>query len=280
MIKRNLKLFFRDRTGVFFSFLAVIILFALYLLFLGDTVSQGFAFPDAQLAATCWIMSGIVAIATVSTTMGAFGIMVDDRSKNIDKDFFASPIARWKITADYLLSAISVGLMMTLLTFVFAELYILSKGGALLELVPMVQMLGAILLSVVASCSMIFFLVSFFRTQQAFSVASTVLGTMIGFVTGMYVPIGVLPEAMGWVIKLFPLSHSVALMRQLLLQAPLAAAFANAPTHAVEEFQKTMGVYYWFGEAKMSAGGSIAILVLTTLVFFGLSVLNMSRKRK
>ena len=38
--KRNILLYFRDKTTVFFSLLAVIILIALYVLFLGDMTCQ------------------------------------------------------------------------------------------------------------------------------------------------------------------------------------------------------------------------------------------------
>lgn len=281
MILRNIKLFFRDKVGVFFSFLAVIILFGLYVLFLGDTVVKGLGdMPGAEPLMMSWIMAGIIAIAAITTTMGAFSTMVEDRSKKISKDFYASPIPRWKITASYLISSIIIGLIMTLLTFVFAQVYIIIKGGEILAIKPMLLMLAYIVLSVVSSSSMVFFLVSFFKSQSAFSAASTVLGTMIGFLTGMYVPIGSLPGAIQWVIKLFPISHSVALIRQVLMKVPLSVSFANMPPQALEEFQKTMGVYYWFGDVKLNAFSSILILIATTIVFFGLSVLNMSRKNK
>jgi multidrug/hemolysin transport system permease protein len=41
MVKRNLKIYFRDKASVFFSMLSVIIIFALYILFIGDSVNSG-----------------------------------------------------------------------------------------------------------------------------------------------------------------------------------------------------------------------------------------------
>ncbi|MDD4543026.1 MAG: ABC transporter permease, partial [Clostridia bacterium] len=38
--KRNLMVFFKDKSAVFFSLLATLIIVALYLLFLGDTWSN------------------------------------------------------------------------------------------------------------------------------------------------------------------------------------------------------------------------------------------------
>ena len=40
IVGRNLRLYFRDRMGVFFSLLAALILFLLYTLFLGDLQSS------------------------------------------------------------------------------------------------------------------------------------------------------------------------------------------------------------------------------------------------
>lgn len=40
LIKRNLKLFFRDKTSVFFSLLAVFIIIGLYVLFLGNMMTK------------------------------------------------------------------------------------------------------------------------------------------------------------------------------------------------------------------------------------------------
>lgn len=36
MVKRNLKIYFQDKAAVFFSMLSVIIIFALYIFFIGD----------------------------------------------------------------------------------------------------------------------------------------------------------------------------------------------------------------------------------------------------
>ena len=56
-----------------------------------------------------WVMAGLLAITSLTTTMGAFGIMVTDRTKKIDKDFLSSPISQ-KHRRGYVLSALSSGL--------------------------------------------------------------------------------------------------------------------------------------------------------------------------
>mgnify|MGYP000733120507 CR=1 FL=1 len=48
LIKRNMLLFFKDKTSVFFSFMAVFVVLGLYVCFLGDMMIQPLKqdFPD------------------------------------------------------------------------------------------------------------------------------------------------------------------------------------------------------------------------------------------
>ena len=79
---RNLKLFFRDRAAVFFSLLAVLIIIGLYVLFLGDMVAGDLTgVPGGRFLMDSWIMAGLLAVTSVTTTMGAVGVVVDDRSR-------------------------------------------------------------------------------------------------------------------------------------------------------------------------------------------------------
>lgn len=130
-----------------------------------------------------------------------------------------------------------------------------------------------------SSSSIVFFL-TFLRSQNAFSAASTVIGTLSGFLTGIYVPMGSLPEAVQWVIKAFPVSHAGMLIRSVMLERPLAISFAGAPAGMEAEFTRRMGVVYQFGGYTVENWLSIVILLGTTVLFFGLSLLNLSRKNK
>ena len=278
---RNLKIFFRDRTSVFFSLLSAIIIIGLYVLFLGNVWTSSLqGRPGVRFLADSWIMSGLLAVTSMTTTMGAFGIMIEDKTKKISKDFYSSPISRGGLTSGYIISSYIIGVIMTLFTLILAEIYIFAYGGALMSIGALLRVIGLILLSSLTSTSFILFIVSFFKSTNAFATASTIIGTLIGFLTGIYLPIGQLPDAVQFVIKVFPVSHSAALMRQVMMEAPLSATFSGAPAEAAEEFRQFMGVDLFFGNTKVSAFAGIGILVLTAVVFFLLSMFNLSRKRK
>lgn len=280
LTRRNLKVFFRDKTAVFFSLLAVFIMIGLYVLFLGDVWASSLKdLPGVRTVMDSWIMAGLLAVTSITATMGAFGVMVEDKTKKIAKDIYSSPIKRTSLTAGYVLSSYLIGIIMTFLAFVVAEAYIVAYGGQILGLTALLKVAGVILLSTLCNTSMILFIVSFFKSNNAFATASTIIGTLIGFLTGIYLPVGQLPEAVQWIVKIFPVSHAAVLFRQIMMASPLSLTFAGAPEQAADQFREIMGVTLKFGNAPVSNLVSILILIAAAAVFFSLAILNLSRKR-
>lgn len=280
LIKRNVKLFFRDKTAVLFSLLAVFIIIGLYAMFLGDVWLSGFPAVDGtRFLMDSWLIAGLLAITSVTTTLGAFGIMVQDKSKKIAKDFYSAPIKRRSITAGYLLSVFIIGVIMSIVAFVLSQTYVLLGGGELLGAIAALKVFGLILLVTLSNTALMCFIVSFFKSQNAYTTASTIIGTLIGFITGIYLPIGTLPDAVQTVVKVVPASHAAALFRQVVMQAPIDASFSGAPKEALDGFNSMMGVSYQFGDFTVTPLLSMAYLAFTGLLFFGLAMWNMSKKR-
>jgi multidrug/hemolysin transport system permease protein len=283
LIKRSLKLFFRDKASVFFSLLAVFIIIGVYILFLGNMMVRNFenlAGNNARFIVDSWIMAGILSVTSITTTMGALGIMVEDRTKKILKDFYSAPLKRSQLAGGYMVSSFIIGVIMSILALVIAEIYILVNGGSLLGAASLLKLLGVMLISVFASSSMVFFFVTFFKSINSYSTASTILGTLIGFLTGIYIPIGQFPSAAQTVIKIFPVSHAAALYRQIMMEAPMSEAFSNAPAQALTDFKEIMGVVFFFGDKQLSPLMNIIVLVLTGVVFLILSVVSISVKKR
>lgn len=280
-VSRNLKVFFRDGASVFFSLLAVFIIIGLYVLFLGDVWLQDLPdMPGAKYLMDSWIMAGLLAVTSMTTTMGAFGIMVEDRANKLIKDFRASPIRHSQVAGGYILSSFVIGAIMTLLTLVLAELYIVGGGGQWLSLAALSKVLVLLLISALCNTAMLSFLISFFKSNNAFGTASSIIGTLIGFLTGIYLPIGMLPEGIQFIIKIFPVSHAALLLRQVMMEVPMQTVFAGAPAATVEGFQQEMGVLFKMGDTTMTTWTSVAILLGTALVFYALSIWRYSKKSR
>jgi multidrug/hemolysin transport system permease protein len=73
LIKRNTLTFIRDKVAVFFSFLSVIILLALYFLFIGRQYTSDLEMVSAEIKiflSVSVIMGGVLVINTVSLALG------------------------------------------------------------------------------------------------------------------------------------------------------------------------------------------------------------------
>lgn len=277
---RNLKAFYRDRSAVFFSLLASLIIIGLYVMFLGDVYTSDFnELANARDIMDSWVMAGLLATTSFTTTMGAFGIMVNDRAQKISKDFYSSPVRRSTLAGGYVISALILGFIASIITLCLAEIYIVANGGALLSVQAMLRVLILILLADVTNAAIMFFITSFFASSNAFSTAGTVMGTLIGFITGIYLPIGMLPNSVQWLVKLFPTSHAAALLRQTMMEGVMAESFANVPEQYLMDFKHMLGVTFQFGTREVGSSANIAILLISAGIFFLLAVMKLSKKR-
>jgi multidrug/hemolysin transport system permease protein len=284
MVSRNLKLFFRDKASVFFSLLSVLIIIGLYALFLGNLQVQelenavGRDVPALDWLVNSWILAGVLAVSTVTVSLGAYGIMVDDVHRGRVKDFFVSPIKRAQLVAGYMISSALISLIMNIIAFIIAEGYIVMSGGELLTPLQMLETFGILCLSIFAFSSLVCFITSYVKSPNAFGTLSTIVGTMIGFVTGIYIPVGVLPDAVVTVMKFIPFSYSAVWLRQIFTAAPLEQVFAGIPAEHAKQYADMYGINLYFGDTAVELWMMALIIVGTGVLFFLLSIWRLSKK--
>ena len=104
MTKRNVFLFFKDKTTLFFSMLAPLIVFFLYVIFLKDTylsslkeslnaIEGYYDLKDMESLANLWLLAGILGTASITVALNSLQVMVRDKNLQIDYDYTASPIS-------------------------------------------------------------------------------------------------------------------------------------------------------------------------------------------
>ncbi len=276
LMKRNLKLYFRDKVSVFFSLLGVFIIIGVYVMFLGKMMvdyTEDLVGTNSRYLMISWIMAGVISVTTITTCNGAFGIMVEDIALKRMRDFKVSPIKRWQLVLSYVLSAMVVGLIMSVLTLLLSELYIYVDGGKILSFSALMKVLGLILISVFSSSAMIFMIMSFIKSQNAFGTASSIIGTLIGFLTGIYIPLGNLPSGVQTIIKFFPLSHSGVMLRQVMMNEALSLEYLP------DEFKIFLGVNFEIGGEFISNFIHIAYLFVSGVIFYLIAIIIVSKKR-
>lgn len=271
---RNLAIFFKDKMTVLLSFLAEFIMVGLYLLFLRDNLLTSFPqLKNAKQLMDIWMIAGVLGVASATTTMGAYGVMIDDKVKKINKDFYTAPVHKYKLLGGYLFSAVVIGLFMSLVILMISELYVINVYGIQLCGKRLMRILAILALCTIANSSLVLFFVSFLRSNTSLAACCTIIGALMGFLTGIYLPMGSLPESVQWIIKVFPVSHGVVLLRQELMKNPILHSFGNASAGA-QQFREFMGVELLQDGKLMTATDSIVILIVTAVVFGALTTMN------
>jgi multidrug/hemolysin transport system permease protein len=278
LTRRNILLFYRDKSAVFFSFLGAIIILALYILFLRENYLTGMGSnPGATAVIDGWMMAGVVAVTSVTTAGVFLQCMVRDRSTSITNDFLSSPAKPAVFTAGYILSTFLVSLVMSLSVMVLALIYLFSNGAA----IPAGNILlaaGVLFPSVLSASGIMFFLASFIKTEAAYGGFNTMVGTMMGFVTGTYIPVGFLPGSVRAVVGSLPASHAAMILRDLFGGGGIDAMFSGDAV-AANVFRDTMGFDLYVGGFQMEPWTGIAVMLISAVAFFALGTCNVRRRR-
>lgn len=284
---RNLKLFFRDKPLVFFSFLSVIIILGLYVLFLGDInianiksiIGGDIEGIDALVYG--WMLPGVIAISTITLSLGNMGRLVDDSRDETLSDFMVSPINRTQLVLSYVLSTILIATLIDVLMFAASVVIVKLKGGPILDLNQILASLGLILLLIISSSLLSLLLASFIRSPNTYGVVNTIVGTFIGFVTGAYMPMGIMPKVIQDVFNSLPVSQGASLLRQIFLRDIIKDVFNGAPSSVVADYRYFQGIDLKILGHILTPSEMLISIIASIVLLFVLSILrfrNLKRK--
>ena len=277
---RNLRLFVRDKALVFFSFLSVIIILGLYVLFLGDIQVQNIRsmiqmdIPEIDALVYAWMLPGLIAVASITLSLGNMGRLVDDAQGENLNDFLVSPLKRTQLILSYLISSIIITSFISVCMFALSIVIVKLKGGPWLNLEQILQSLGIIVLLIISSALLSLYIASWVKTQNTYGVVNSMVGTFIGFVTGAYMPMGIMPVFVQNMFNILPVSLGASLLRQVYLSPILDTVFKNAPVEMLSEYRYFQGVdLKVFGRILTPEFMYIGIFVSIVLLF----ILNFLR---
>ena len=119
LLKRNFLLYFRNRSGVFFSLLGALISFILYIIFLQKNLTDAWAqLPNSGSVLNNWLMSGTLAVTGITTSLAALTQLVKDRERQVDQDLYLSDQGKWRFPSSFLARGIIIFFFLPVLLYV------------------------------------------------------------------------------------------------------------------------------------------------------------------
>ncbi|MGM0436115.1 MAG: ABC transporter permease [Bacillota bacterium] len=233
LVKRHLLVFVRDKWSVFFSLLSVIIVILLYTLFLIQMHESGL--PDAMQGTTeakhltyTWLFSGVLMVSTVTVPLGFLGIMIRDKTEKISNDFYVTPLKRLAITLSYLIAAFVITVILGVFNLAVGQVIVYLNASEWLSALAFLKVLALTALSSALFTAMLYTAVSFLKTQNAHGTMSSIIGTLVGFLAGLYVPIGSFGESFQTFLSLTPFMQVSALFRTVYMEQAIGEVFQSS----------------------------------------------------
>ena len=275
LVKRNCICFFRDRANVVFSLMAAGIVVMLYLFVLRDMmISDNAGLPDVANLMDAWVLAGIAGIVSVTSCMGALQTMNTDRAEGKDTDFLVTPAGQWRLALGYILGTFVAAFLFTLIILAGSLLFLVATGCPL----DAVNVALAVLLTIPASlsgCIIMYALTSFVKSTGGFASFFSIVSVAIGFLTGIYIPMGSMPEGMQVVGTLMPATHMSSIFRDLIAGGALDQSFAGIDATS---FRAKMGFDLSLWDFQFDTATSLLYVLGVTAAFLVIAILLVKKR--
>ena len=225
-----------------------------------------------------WTLAGILVVNALTVTLTVIGVMVSDGNENRLESFYGAPIAKSVIALSYISAAIIIGSAFCMLTFAIALIYITATGGAMLSLLAVAKIILYTVMNVCIFAVIMYLAALFVKSSSAWSGIATVVGTLVGFVGAIYLPMGELPEKVGNILKYLPILHGTSLMRRICCEAALKDTFDGVSGEVLSLYKEHMGITVVMGDDVVSTGAQILFMVGCGVAAFLLIAIIAKRK--
>lgn len=291
MVKRNTKMYFKDKGLFISSLITPVILLVLYVTFLAKVYKDSFvsALPEGldvaeKLINGCVggeLLSSLLAVCSVTVAFCSNIIMIQDKYLSSIKDFNISPAKRSKIATGYLIASFLSTLIVCFITCGLGFIYLAVTGWYLSFSDVLLILLDVVLLSMFGTVlsSIIF---TFLSTQGQASASGTIVSAGYGFLCGAYMPISSFGSGLQKILGFLPGTYGTSLVRNHSL-AGVYREMGNIgfPTEVIESIKDSIDCNLYFFGSKVELWQMYLILILTNVVLIGVYVLiNVLRAKK
>ncbi len=292
LIKRNCKLYFKDKGMFFSSMITPVILLVLYITFLAkvyrDIFMSGMPSGTEEKIINGLVggqlFSSLMAVICITVAFCSNLITVQDKVTESIKDFLITPIKRSALAIGYyaatFICTFIVCISATGLCFIYigATGWYMSAVDVLLIItdVFLLCMFGTALSSVVNI---------FLRTQGQMSAVGTIVSAGYGFICGAYMPLSQFGEGLRNTLMFLPGTYGTSVIRN----HAMAGVFREMektgwPTEIIESIRDSVDCNIYFFGDKVDLWVSYLVVTITVFVLIGLYVLlnnkNFSAKLK
>ena len=289
LIKRNVKLFFKDKGMFFTSLITPAILLILYVTFLGNVYRDNFTsnLPAALNLSERMIeglvggqlISSILAVSCVTVAFCSNFLMVQDKANGTIKDLRISPVKSAALSLSYYMATLISTLIICFAALGICLAYVAIVGWYM-SLADVCFLFLDIVLLVLFGTALSSIINFFLSTQGQISAVGTIISAGYGFICGAYMPISSFGEGLQKFISFLPGTYGTSLVRNHTMQGVLAEMQNQGiPANIIEELKDSLDCNLYFFGNRVSTPTMYLILGIAIAVLIGIYILLNQLKK-
>ena len=289
LIKRNTKLFFKDKGMFFTSLITPAILLVLYATFLGNVyrdsfisnLPQNIGIPDKLIDGLVGgqLISSILAVSCVTVAFCSNFLMVQDKANGTVKDLTISPVKPSVLSMSYYIATLLSTLIICLIAAAICLVYVASVGWYM-TFADIALLLLDIFLLVLFGTALSSIINFFLSTQGQISAVGTIISSGYGFICGAYMPISSFGEGLQTLISFLPGTYGTSLIRNHAMRGAIEElSNEGVPAEAMTALRDALDCNLYFFENKVETPAMYAILSVTVAVLITVYVLMNKFKK-
>lgn len=294
LIKRNTKLFFKDKGTFFTSLITPLILLFLYVCFLGDVyldsfkmtfeqMNIGVTVPDKVLNALVsgQLFSSLLAVCCVTVAFCSNMIMVNDKVNGSRFDLTITPVKPLTLALGYYISTAISTLIITFVAMGVCLIYVAATGWFMSVKDILLLVFDAFWLTMFGT-ALSSIIIVFLSSQGQISAVGTIVSSGYGFICGAYMPISQFSETLQNIIALLPGTYGTSLLRTHAMNGSiLELEKLGLPSEVIESVKDTVDSNLYFFGTKVSDVAKYGVLVgSVVLLIVAYIVVNIIRNKK
>ena len=284
LVKRDTKLFFKDKGMFFTSLITPMILLVLYASFLSSVYEDTFrssllaagASVSDKLIGGCVggeLASSLLAVCCVTVAFCSNMLMVQDKVSGARRDLTISPVKSSTLALGYYISTLISTLLVCYAATAVCLLYV-SKVGWYLTVKDVMLLLLDVFLLVMFGTALSSIINHFLTSQGQISAVGTIVSAGYGFLCGAYMPISQFSDGLQKVISFLPGTYGTSLLRNHALRGVFEEmSNQNFPSEVIEAIKDSVDCNLYFFGTQVSESMMYMILVGTVLLLLVIYVL-------
>ena len=290
LIKRNIKLFFKDKGMIFTSLITPMILLVLYVSFLGNVYRMSFTdnlpafidIPDKVIDGLVGgqLISSILAVSCVTVAFCSNMLMVQDKANGCIRDITVSPVSGAVLAVAYYVATLASTLIICFSATALCLGY-LAVTGWYLTVTDVLLILSDVLLLALFGTALSSVINFFLSSQGQISAVGSIVSSTYGFVCGAYMPISQFSEGLQKVLAFLPGTHGTVLVRNHSMNGAISELEAlGVPADAVNALRDAVDCNLYFFDTRVSIGAMYATVGITVALLIAAYIILTAVKIK